>query len=84
MKYVEKEKYLVASSSVLTVLLSPDSTGNVWRLLVQRHHHRHRLVIQPLAAVIVPDLLDSIADNLLVVNLGLKRHNQAQKYFLVC
>ena len=74
MKYIEKEKYLVASPSVLAVLLCTDSTGNVRGLLVQRLHHGHRLVVQPLAAVIVPDLLDSIADNLLVVNLALKRH----------
>lgn len=46
------------------------SLGNFWALSSQEVEEGKVLVVQSLGDIIIPDILDAVPDNLLVVNLG--------------
>lgn len=69
---VAEHNALVASPDVL------DARGvhrlrDVRGLLLDRHHHVARLVVEPLGGVVVPDVLEGVTDHLLVVHVGVGR-----------
>merc|ERR1719348_1102991 len=47
-----------------------DTSSNIWRLLLEGDHQTHGFVIEAFAAVIISNVLDSISDNLLIVDDG--------------
>ena len=60
---------LVAGSDVLQ-LGGINRLGNIGGLLLNRHDHVARAVVQPFVDVVVADVLESLADDLLVVDVG--------------
>ena len=64
---VAKHDPLIASAVVLKRAMI-QSLGNVWRLLLNGHENVAGLVVEALLRVIVANILDSLANNGLVIN----------------
>jgi len=62
---------LVASAKILETVVEVKTLGNVGRLLLNGDEEVEGLVVEALGRVIVANVLDCVADNLLVVDLGL-------------
>ena len=63
--------YLVTSTNVLEASAGlHQSLGNVRALLLDSNKHVAGLVVKALAAIVIPNLLDLLADNLLEVQLS--------------
>jgi len=62
---------LVTSSNIGDFLGDMDRVGDFWRLLFQSHNYLTGVVVASFVCVIVADLLEGVAYNLLVVYDGL-------------
>ena len=62
---------LITGTEVLQAVVEMEALGNIGRLLLNGDEKVEGLVIEALGGVIIADILDGVADNLLVVNLGL-------------
>ena len=62
---------LVTSTEVLEALVKVETLSDIGRLLLNGNEEVAGLVVEALGGVIVADVLDGVADNLLVVELGL-------------
>lgn len=62
---------LVTSSELLKSLLVVKTLGDIWGLLLNGNQDVAGLVVETLSRVIVTDVLDSVTDDLLVVEVGL-------------
>lgn len=62
---------LVTSTNVLVLAANVDTTGNVGGLLLKGDHDVAGLVVEALGGVIEANALNSVADNGLVVGVGL-------------
>merc|ERR1719334_2995894 len=63
--------YLISSTTVIIVLVLPDSSRDVRALLLQCHHQVHRLVVKPFAGVIISNVLHCVPHNLLIIDMSL-------------
>ena len=70
---IAKHDALVAGAETLERLLVVEALGDVGRLLLDGHEEVARLVVEALGRVVVANVLDGVTDNLLVVELGLRR-----------
>eukprot|EP00906_Rhabdomonas_costata_P031694 RCo044728 len=71
---IPEHQPLVPSAEVLVVDLRPravDPACDIWALLLNRDEEVEALVVQALGAVVVADLLHGVADDGLVIQLGL-------------
>jgi len=59
---------LIASSNIFDVFGDVDGVGNFWGLLFQSHNYLTGVVVASFVCVIVTDLLECVAYNLLVVD----------------
>jgi len=64
---IAKHVTLVTSSNIVDFFSDVDGVGNFWRLLFQSHNNLTRVVVTSFVCVIVANLLEGVADNLLVV-----------------
>lgn len=62
---------LVTSTKILEAVVKVETLGNIGRLLLDGDEEVKGLVVKALGGVIVTDVLDGVADNLLVVDLAL-------------
>ncbi|KAH3660058.1 hypothetical protein OGAPHI_007263 [Ogataea philodendri] len=77
---VTEHDTLVTGTQLLQCLLVMQTLGNVWRLLLDSNKNITCFVVETLARVVVSNVLDSVSDDLLVVQSGLggdftKDHN---------
>lgn len=68
---VAEHDTLVTSTELLEGLLVVETLGDIGRLLLNGDEEVEGLVVEALGGVIVSDVLDGLADDLLVVELGL-------------
>lgn len=77
---ISEHDALITGTKLLESLLVVQTLGDIGRLLLNGNQEVQSLVVKPLGGVVVTDILDSITNDLLVVELGLgsdltKDHN---------
>ena len=64
---------LVTSAKVLQAVIKVETLGNIGGLLLNSNEEVKSLVVETLRGVVIANVLDGIADNFLVVDLGFGR-----------